>query len=33
MGGVTVAIGAHIGGFVAGLVMARPLLGWRFRRA
>jgi len=33
MGGVTVAIGAHIGGFVAGLVLARPLLGWRFRRA
>jgi len=33
MGGVTVAIGAHIGGFVAGLIMARPLLGWRFRRA
>ncbi len=33
MGGVTVAIGAHIGGFVAGLMLARPLLGWRFRRA
>ncbi|MBD8548743.1 rhomboid family intramembrane serine protease [Sphingomonas sp. CFBP 8760] len=33
MGGVTVAIGAHIGGFVAGLVLARPLLGWRYRRA
>jgi len=26
-----VAIGAHIGGFVAGLVLARPLLVWRFR--
>ena len=33
MGGVTVAIGAHIGGFVAGLVLARPLLLWRYRRA
>jgi membrane associated rhomboid family serine protease len=33
MGGVTVAIGAHIGGFVAGLVLARPLLRWRYRRA
>ena len=26
MGDVTVAIGAHIGGFAAGLVLARPLL-------
>lgn len=33
MGGVTVAIGAHIGGFVAGLVLARPLLLWRYRDA
>lgn len=33
VGGVTVAIGAHIGGFVAGLILARPLLLWRYRRA
>ena len=33
MGGVSVAIGAHIGGFVAGVLLARPLLGWRYRRA
>lgn len=26
-----VAIGAHIGGFIAGLVLARPMLKWRFR--
>lgn len=28
-----IAIGAHIGGFLAGLVMARPLLLWRYRAA
>ncbi|OYW23200.1 MULTISPECIES: rhomboid family intramembrane serine protease [unclassified Sphingomonas] len=28
-----VAIGAHIGGFVAGLMLARPLLLWRYRDA
>jgi membrane associated rhomboid family serine protease len=28
-----IAIGAHIGGFVAGLVLARPLLLWRYRHA
>lgn len=27
------AAGAHIGGFVAGLLLARPLLLWRYRRA
>lgn len=32
-GGATVAIGAHIGGFVAGLALARPLLLWRYRHA
>lgn len=32
-GGAPVAIGAHIGGFVAGLLLARPLLLWRYRRA
>ena len=31
--GPTVAIGAHIGGFLAGLALARPLLLWRYRRA
>ncbi len=33
MGGVNIAIGAHIGGFVVGLLLARPLLRWRYRRA
>jgi membrane associated rhomboid family serine protease len=28
-----IAIAAHIGGFVAGLALTRPLLRWRFRRA
>lgn len=28
-----VAIGAHIGGFLAGLALARPLLMWRYRAA
>jgi membrane associated rhomboid family serine protease len=28
-----VAIGAHIGGFAAGLLLARPLLLWRYRTA
>ena len=28
-----IAIGAHIGGFVAGLILARPLLMLRWRRA
>jgi membrane associated rhomboid family serine protease len=32
-GGAPIAIGAHIGGFVAGLVLARPLLLWRYRTA
>jgi membrane associated rhomboid family serine protease len=30
---MTIAIGAHIGGFIAGLLLARPLLLWRYRRA
>ena len=32
-GGPLVAIGAHIGGFLAGLALARPLLLWRYREA
>ena len=32
-GGVAIAVGAHIGGFLAGLVLARPLLLWRYRNA
>ena len=31
--GAPVAIGAHIGGFLAGLVLTRPLLSWRYRQA
>ena len=33
MMGQPVAIGAHIGGFIAGLILARPLLLWRYRKA
>ncbi len=29
----TVAVAAHIGGFLAGLALARPLLLWRYRAA
>jgi membrane associated rhomboid family serine protease len=28
-----VAVGAHIGGFLAGLLLMRPLLLWRYRKA
>lgn len=31
--GAPIAVGAHIGGFVAGLALARPLLLWRWRGA
>lgn len=31
--GVLLATPAHIGGFIAGLVMQRPLLMWRYRKA
>ena len=31
--GVMIAIGAHVGGFVAGVLLQRPLLLWRYRRA
>jgi membrane associated rhomboid family serine protease len=27
-----IAIAAHVGGFLAGLVLTRPLLRWRFRK-
>lgn len=31
--GIMLATPAHIGGFIAGLVMQRPLLLWRYRKA
>lgn len=31
--GILLAVGAHIGGFLAGLLLARPLLLWRYRNA
>ncbi|WP_420140943.1 rhomboid family intramembrane serine protease [Sphingomonas sp.] len=31
--GVAIAAAAHIGGFLAGLLLARPLLRWRYRKA
>lgn len=31
--GQPIAIGAHIGGFIAGLILARPMLLWRYRKA
>ncbi len=31
--GLLIAVGAHIGGFVAGVALQRPLLLWRYRRA
>jgi len=33
LNGVGLAVGAHIGGFVAGVALARPLLLWRYRKA
>jgi membrane associated rhomboid family serine protease len=33
IGGGGIAIAAHIGGFLAGLALARPLLAWRYLRA
>jgi membrane associated rhomboid family serine protease len=32
-GGILLAAGAHVGGFVAGVILARPLLLWRYRKA
>lgn len=31
--GGRIAIAAHVGGFIAGLLLARPLLLWRYRKA
>lgn len=31
--GTMIAAAAHIGGFIAGLTLARPLLRWRYRKA
>ena len=31
--GVSIAAAAHVGGFLVGLVLARPLLRWRYRGA
>lgn len=33
LGGVTIAVGAHIGGFLAGLALTRPMLLLRYRGA
>jgi membrane associated rhomboid family serine protease len=32
-GSYQIATAAHLGGFLVGLAMARPLLAWRYRRA
>jgi membrane associated rhomboid family serine protease len=31
--GLMIAIGAHVGGFIAGVLLQKPLLLWRYRRA
>jgi membrane associated rhomboid family serine protease len=31
--GVLVATPAHVGGFLSGLLLQRPLLMWRYRKA
>ncbi len=33
IGGAPIAVGAHIGGFAAGLLLTKPLLLWRYRSA
>ena len=33
MQGVAVATGAHVGGFIAGVILQKPLLLWRYRKA
>ncbi len=32
-GGAAIATAAHVGGFLCGLLLARPLLLWRYRKA
>ncbi|WP_174274724.1 rhomboid family intramembrane serine protease [Sphingomonas bacterium] len=32
-GGIAIAAAAHVGGFLAGVLLARPLLKWRYRSA
>lgn len=32
-GGQPIAVWSHIGGFIAGLLLARPLLRWKYRAA
>jgi membrane associated rhomboid family serine protease len=31
--GMAIASAAHVGGFIAGLLLARPMLRWRYRKA
>ena len=33
MQGTLIATGAHVGGFIAGVILQKPLLIWRYRRA
>jgi membrane associated rhomboid family serine protease len=33
MQGVALATGAHVGGFIAGVILQKPLLIWRYRKA
>jgi len=33
MSGIAVATGAHVGGFIAGVLFQKPLLLWRYRKA
>ncbi len=33
LGSAPIAVGAHVGGFLLGLLLARPLLLWRYRSA
>ena len=33
MSGIALATGAHVGGFIAGVLLQKPLLLWRYRKA
>jgi membrane associated rhomboid family serine protease len=33
MQGIALATGAHVGGFIAGVILQKPLLLWRYRKA